>query len=60
MDHLWLDADSGGVSIEDSDFEDKLIDVIGLHMNPPDGAIVLSFDEESQIQALDRTQQSCP
>ena len=29
-------------------------------MNPPDGAIVLSFDEKSQIQALDRTQQSLP
>ena len=44
----------------DPNFEDKLIDVVGLYMNPPDGAIVLSFDEKSQIQALDRTQQSLP
>jgi transposase/DNA-binding CsgD family transcriptional regulator len=44
----------------DPDFEDKLIDVVGLYMNPPDGAIVLSFDEKSQIQALDRTQPSLP
>jgi transposase len=44
----------------DPNFEDKLIDVVGLYMNPPDGAIVLSFDEKSQIQALDRTQPSLP
>jgi transposase len=44
----------------DPNFEGKLIDVVGLYMNPPDGAIVLSFDEKSQIQALDRTQQSLP
>ena len=44
----------------DPDFEGKLIDVVGLYMNPPDGAIVLSFDEKSQIQALDRTQRSLP
>ena len=44
----------------DPNFEDKLIDVVGLYMNPPDGAIVLCFDEKSQIQALDRTQQSLP
>ena len=41
-------------------FEDKLIDVVGLYLNPPDNAIVLSFDEKSQIQALDRTQPSLP
>ena len=44
----------------DPNFESKLIDVVGLYMNPPDGAIVLSFDEKSQIQALDRTQPSLP
>jgi len=44
----------------DPNFEDKLIDVVGLYMNPPDNAIVLSFDEKSQIQALDRTQPSLP
>src|ERR1035437_3232221 len=44
----------------DPNFEDKLIDVVGLYMNPPRNAIVLSFDEKSQIQALDRTQRSLP
>jgi transposase len=44
----------------DPEFEHKLIDVVGLYLNPPDGAIVLSFDEKSQIQALDRTQRSLP
>jgi transposase len=44
----------------DSNFEDKLIDVVGLYLNPPENAIVLSFDEKSQIQALDRTQPSLP
>ena len=33
-----------------------MIDVVGLYMNPPDNAIVLSVDEKTQIQALDRTQ----
>src|SRR5674476_1317352 len=41
-------------------FEEKLVDVVGLYLNPPDNAIVLSFDEKSQIQALDRTQPSLP
>jgi transposase len=44
----------------DPRFEDKLIDVEGLYLNPPDNAIVFSFDEKSQIQALDRTQPSLP
>jgi hypothetical protein len=44
----------------DPKFEDKLIDVVGVYMNPPEPAIALSFDEQSQIQALDRTQQSLP
>jgi transposase len=44
----------------DPNFEDKLVDVVGLYMNPPDNAIVFSFDEKSQIQALDRTQPSLP
>jgi transposase len=42
------------------DFEEKLVDVVGLYMNPPENAIVLSIDEKSQIQALDRTQPSLP
>ena len=44
----------------DADFTEKLVDVVGLYMNPPDKAAVFSFDEKSQIQALDRTQPSLP
>src|SRR5680860_1000679 len=44
----------------DPHFEDKLVDVVGLYLNPPEGAVVLSVDEKSQIQALDRTQPSLP
>ena len=35
-------------------FEEKLIDVVGLYLAPPDNAIVLCMDEKSQVQALDR------
>ena len=34
----------------------KVIDVVGLYMDPPDNALVLSVDEKTQVQALDRTQ----
>ena len=44
----------------DPRFEEKLIDVVGLYLNPPDKALVLSADEKSQVQALDRTQPSLP
>ncbi len=44
----------------DPQFEDKLIDVVGLYLAPPEKAIVLCMDEKSQIQALDRTQPSLP
>lgn len=44
----------------DPKFEEKLIDVVGLYLSPPENALVLSFDEKSQIQALDRTQPSLP
>ena len=44
----------------DPHFEEKLIDVVGLYLNPPEKALVLSVDEKSQIQALDRTQRSLP
>ena len=40
----------------DPQFAEKVIDVVGLYINPPDNAIVLSVDEKTQIQALDRTQ----
>jgi len=39
----------------DPELEAKIRDVVGLYLNPPDKAIVLSVDEKSQIQALDRT-----
>jgi transposase len=44
----------------DPKFLQKLTDVIGLYLNPPDQAIVLCVDEKSQIQALDRTQPGLP
>jgi putative transposase len=44
----------------DPDFAPKVRDIVGLYMNPPDNAIVLSVDEKSQIQALDRTQPILP
>ena len=44
----------------DPNFVDKLHDVVGLYVNPPEHAIVLSVNEKSQIQALDRTQPGLP
>jgi transposase len=44
----------------DPKFAEKLEDVVGLYLNPPDKALVLSVDEKSQIQALDRTQPGLP
>lgn len=44
----------------DPQFVEKLEDVIGLYLNPPEHALVLSVDEKSQIQALDRTQPGLP
>lgn len=44
----------------DPKFVDKLRDVVGLYVDPPAHAIVLSLDEKSQIQALDRTQPGLP
>jgi transposase len=44
----------------DPRFTEKLIDVVGLYLDPPDQAMVLCMDEKSSIQALDRTQASLP
>jgi hypothetical protein len=41
-------------------FEEKLIDVVGLYLNPPEQAVVLCMDEKTSIQALDHTQASLP
>jgi transposase len=44
----------------DPDFEAKLVDVVGLYLDPPAKAAVFCFDEKTQVQALDRTQPSLP
>src|ERR1700686_1370115 len=44
----------------DPRFEAKLTDIVGLYLDPPAHAVVLSIDEKSQIQALDRTQPGLP
>ena len=44
----------------DPNFAEKLVDVVGLYLDPPEHALVLCVDEKSQIQALDRTQPSLP
>jgi transposase len=46
--------------LKDKHFVEKLTDVVGLYMNPPDKALVMCLDEKSQIQALDRTQPGLP
>ncbi len=45
---------------KDPKFADKLRDIVGLYVDPPAHAVVLSVDEKSQIQALDRTQPGLP
>jgi len=44
----------------DPRFEEKLVDVVGLYLNPSARAVVFSYDEKTQCQALDRTQPSLP
>lgn len=44
----------------DPEFEEKMINIVGLYMNPPENALVLCVDEKTQIQALDRTQPVLP
>jgi len=44
----------------DPEFESKMVNIVGLYMNPPENAIVLCVDEKTQIQALDRTQPLLP
>ena len=45
---------------KDPEFSEKVTDVVGLYLNPPSNAMVLSVDEKTQIQALDRTQPMIP
>jgi transposase len=52
---------SGAFKIsKDPAFADKVADVVGLYLDPPGGAVVLSIDEKDRIQALDRTQPLLP
>src|SRR5438045_9758609 len=44
----------------DPQFEEKVRDIVGLYLDPPERALVLCVDEKSQIQALDRTQPLLP
>jgi hypothetical protein len=44
----------------DPDFEAKLLDIVGLYLNPPDNALVLCVDEKTGVQALDHTQPLLP
>ena len=45
---------------KDPEFAAKLQDIVGLYVDPPAHAVVLSVDEKSQIQALDRSDRACP
>jgi hypothetical protein len=47
------------VTAKDTQVVEKVRDIVGLYMNPPDRAIVLCVDEKSQVQALNRTQPIC-
>jgi len=44
----------------DPEFEPKMMEIVGLYMDPPENALVLCVDEKTQIQALDRTQPALP
>ncbi len=63
---IWADHDLKPWKVatfkvsNDPRFEEKLVDVVGLYLNPPTRAAVFSFDEKPQCQALDRTQPSLP
>jgi transposase len=58
--HLKPHLTRGFKLSNDPRFVEKLIDVVGLYLNPPEHALVLCVDEKSQIQALDRTQPGLP
>jgi transposase len=64
--HLWQEYNlkphrQGTFKLSrDPHFLEKLTDVVGLYLNPPDKSLVLCLDEKSQIQALDRTQPGLP
>jgi len=45
---------------QDPEFEEKMMNIVGLYMSPPENALVICVDEKTQIQALDRTQPELP
>lgn len=45
---------------EDPEFKEKMTNIVGLYMNPPENAIIICVDEKTQMQALDRTQPELP
>lgn len=63
---IWANADLKPHRLKtfkisnDPEFAEKVVDIVGLYMAPPDNAMVLSVDEKTQIQALDRTQPMLP
>ena len=63
---IWADAGlkphivKGFKVSNDPLFEEKVTEIVGLYLDPPDRAVVLCVDEKSQIQALDRTQPGLP
>ena len=63
---IWAAADRKPHRIKtfqisnDADFAQKVIDVVGLYLNPPSNAMVLCVDEKTPIQALDRRQPGLP
>lgn len=63
---IWADAGlkphltKGFKVSNDPAFEEKVTDIVGLYLDPPERAVVLCVDEKSQIQALDRTQPGLP
>ena len=69
MSHVWRTWSKFGLKphkvrrfklSRDPRLVEKLNDVVGVYLNPPDNAVVFAFDEKSQIQALDRTQPWLP
>ena len=62
---IWADNNLKPWKVEsfkvssDQRFEDKPVDVVGLYVKPPEKAVVFSFDEKTQCQALDRTSRAC-
>jgi hypothetical protein len=58
--HELLSSFPLAVNSRDPQFVEKLEDIVGLYMSPPEHALVLCCDEKSQVQALDRTQPGLP